>query len=289
MPFYAYAWIATVLYGLVVILGKLTSKYAIKNPWLFNFIWTLLMLLLTIPFAFFNHAEMPKDWLPIIIAGFFNATWYICYIFSTYNLDVSVLTPMFNFRSVFAVLLSIFLLQETLQPYQFFLIGIIFLAGMFANLDERFRIKSFFTRKIGIALFGMLLLAIYGVTVKKVLVHNGIWEATLAINAATLLFLFPTIPLFVKDLHSITQRNIVPVLFMALAGILGDIAVNFAYKTNVSITTIILAIPISMILTVFLSFFWPKLLEKHTVKIYAIRLFAAAIMIYCSLKLTTGL
>lgn len=62
MPFYVFAWIASFSFGLVGIIGKLTSKYAISNTWLFNSLWMFFSLILTIPIALFNHVGVPTQW-----------------------------------------------------------------------------------------------------------------------------------------------------------------------------------------------------------------------------------
>lgn len=115
MSFYVYAWIATVVWGLVVFISKLTSKYAVSNPWLFNFFWSLLVLLFTFPVATVNKVGFPQEWYFIVVGGLFGALWNIFFVLSTYKLDVSVLVPLFNFRAVFAVLFGALLVNESLS------------------------------------------------------------------------------------------------------------------------------------------------------------------------------
>ncbi len=73
---------------------------------------------------------------------------------------------------------------------------------------------------------------------------------------------------------------------MAAAGTLGTIAVNKAYQTNISITSVIISVPLSMIAAYVLSIFAPRLLEKHTQKVYLVRFAAAALMIVGAIQLT---
>ena len=126
MPFYVYAWIACVSSALTIIITKLTSKHTIRDPWLFNFIWTLIIFLFTIPPAIYYQAGLPKDWWPIIIAGIFAAGWNILYIQSVYRIDVSTLSPLFNFRLIFAIILGSVLFQEQLTINQSIFFMIIF-------------------------------------------------------------------------------------------------------------------------------------------------------------------
>jgi hypothetical protein len=65
-----------------------------------------------------------------------------------------------------------------------------------------------------------------------------------------------------------------------------NFALTSALAVNVGKTSVIMSIPFSMILAALFSVFAPKLLEKHTAKIYAIRFTAAAVMIYGAFQLS---
>jgi len=80
MPFYVYAWIATIAFGIVVVLAKFASKYSISNPWLLNFLIQLSLVIFLIPFAIINHSLIPNEWYFLIISSIFNAAWVILYI-----------------------------------------------------------------------------------------------------------------------------------------------------------------------------------------------------------------
>ena len=59
-----------------------------------------------------------------------------------------------------------------------------------------------------------------------------------------------------------------------------------AFGENISISMTIISLPLAMIMTMALSVVAPKLLEKHTAKVYAIRLSAAAAMFVAALGLS---
>ena len=67
----------------------------------------------------------------------------------------------------------------------------------------------------------------------------------------------------------------------------GMFAANRAFAVNVGISSAIMTVPLSMIFAVLFSVFAPKLLEKHTMKVYALRFAAAAIMIFAALRLSS--
>jgi drug/metabolite transporter (DMT)-like permease len=286
MPFYIYAWIATILAGCFVIIAKLTSKRSITNPWLFNFLLTIVTFVITVPIALFNHAGLPNNWLPIILAAFFYTLFNTFYFISNKNLDVSIFMPLFNFRSIFAVILGAVFFKETFSGLSVIFIIIIFIAGIFSSMDEKFSFKSFFKKTIAIGLFTTLILAINNAFTKQALISNSLWTTNLWTSIFNVLFIIPTVSLFKKDLNLLKVNHIFPVSLMGLLYTLSGFASTIGYKGNLAITTMIMNVPVSMILALLFSVFAPKLLEKHTLKIYAIRFSSAAIMIWAAMQLS---
>jgi len=64
------------------------------------------------------------------------------FILALSQLDVSVLTPLFSFRTVFAVILGALFLNEVLTTHQYLLVAIIFVFGLFVSVDEKFSLRS---------------------------------------------------------------------------------------------------------------------------------------------------
>ncbi len=286
MPYILYAWIASISSSLVVIISKLTTKHSISNPWLFNFLWTLVVLIFIVPLALLNHASVPRFWFPIIIAGVGQACFYVLYILTIYRLDISTISPLFNFRTVFAVLLGVLFLQEKFTLYQSFLAAGIIIAGIFATIDEKFSIKSFLNPSVGIALLTMATLAITNAATKWATGYNDVWTVNLWLSIIGFIVILPTFFLFKKDLLKIRSRQLLPIGLMGIGQSVTNFALTTALAVNVGITSIIMAIPFSMILAVAFSVFAPKLLEKHTAKVYVIRFVAAIVMIWGALQLS---
>lgn len=286
MPFYIYAWIGAITSGLIVITAKLTSKHSVSSPWLFNFLLVVVTLLFTIPPALIYHAGLPNSWWPIIFAAIFSTLFNIFWIFSTYALDVSTLTPIFNFRAVFAVLIGVFFLGEKLSLTQLLYVAVILITGMFSTMDEKFSLRSFFKRTVVIGLFTMLFLALNNTFIKISLEKNSLWTNNLWIAIINLIFLVPTVPLFYRELKKLNVGHILPIGAMGIFSTITEFTANVAYGVNLSITSLIMNMPFSMIFAFLFSVFAPKLLEKHTLKIYAIRFVSTAIMIYAAIQLT---
>lgn len=271
MSYLLFAWTASVASALVVIVAKLTTKRAIKNPWLFNFLWSIVVVLFVTPLAILNHASIPEAWMPILLTGISSAAFYIFYSLAIYRLDVSTLSPLFNFRTIFAVIIGIIFLQEYFTVYQYVLIGVVIIAGIFATMDEKFSLKSFFNPSIGIAMLAMIALAINNASIKWASAYNDVWTVNMWSAVVGLIAIVPTIPLFAKELPKLKPQQIAPIGLMGLFQTLTNFALTSALAVNVGITSIIMSIPLSMIFAVLFSIFAPKLLEKHTAKIYLIR------------------
>lgn len=286
MPYYVFAWIASLSSGCILVISKLTSKKSIQNPWYFNFLWTLITVIFTIPLGYINQAGIPTEWLSIVFAALFSVLWYGAFIVSMFKLDVSTIAPMFNFRTIFAVILGMLFLQESFSAYQLGLFIIIVIAGMFATVDEDFNIKSFFTPAIGIILTAMFFLAINNAIIKVAVSHNGLWTTNVWIGIFSLIFVLFTYPLFKKDIKKISRNHILPLVSIGVFQTITNFALAASLAVNVSITSLIMSVPVSMILAVILSLIFPKLLEHHSVKVYAVRFIATIVMIVAALQLS---
>lgn len=286
MSFVAFAWIASIVFGLEVLIGKLASKYEIRNPWLFNFAWSVFYFSFMLPFALANGVGLPTHWGNVLIAGFVSALFGILYIWAMFRLDVSVISPLFNFRTAFSAILGVALLGEQLSGVQWLLIGAIFVAGMFVSIDERLKLRSFLQWPIAVTIGSMFILSLFGYYTNKALADNGYWEVTLWILLLTTVFTLPTVPLFSADIRKTPVRAYSGVAVMGLFGVFGTIAANLAYKENISISSAIISLPLSMVFAFLLSRVAPSVLEKHTLRIYIIRFTAAAVMIGAALRLS---
>lgn len=286
MSYLWFAWATPIMYGLSGIIGKISSKHHISNPWLFNFVWMFLTFIFIIPFAVAAGFGWPEDWISMLILSLTNAVSSLLYVFCLYRMDVSILAPLYSLRTPLVVLLGVILFQETLNPLQTLLIGFVFIAGIFVGIDERMSIKSFFVRNAGLVLFTMLISALFNISVKYASLRNGFWEVVFWSNLVGFLFLLPTIPLFISELRSVKPTRYGGLVWSTIFTTLALLASFKALGDNVSITIVIMSLPLSMVFAITLSFISPKLLEKHTVKVYAIRLCAAAVMVVSALILS---
>jgi len=286
MPFYVYALIGSMSSGLFVIVAKLTSKHSINNPWLFNFLLTTVTLIFTIPPAIYYHATIPSNWVIITLAAVFSTLFNIFYIFSNKSLDVSVYMPLFNFRGIFAVLIGMLFFGEKIITSNLIYIFLIIIGGIFSSLDEKFNIKSFFKNTIFIGILSTFFLATYNAFTKQVMVGDSLWTTNLWIAIINFIMMIPTIALFKKELKILDFAHIMPVGAMGILSTVTSFVSNTAYSINLGISSLIMNLPFSMIFAFLFSVFAPRLLEKHTLKIYAIRFTSTAVMIWAAMQLT---
>ncbi len=123
--------------------------------------------------------------------------------------------------------------------------------------------------------------------IKKAIAETGYWNTTLWVTALTLVPLIFTIPFFHKDIGKIKTKQLSALILISFLGLIGTLSANKAYAANVGISSTIISLPFSMVMAFLFSVFAPKLLEKHTLKVYVIRFIAAAVMFIAALKLSS--
>lgn len=287
MPFYVFAWTASILYSVYAIIAKLVGKHKIKNIAQFSFFITLFSGLVTGAIALLNGATFPENWTFIVLAALFLSLGNILYLTVLKSLDISVMTPLFNLRVVITVFLGFLFLGETLSTKSILLIAIIVVAGIFATMDEKFSTKSFFTKKIALGIFFMLTLSVQTLFINRAVAQTNYWTAMLWMAILAIVFSFTfLVKRFYKDVLKSKASDYSGIILIALLGGIGDLAAYKAFSGNIGISSIIVSLPLSMIFAFVLSLWKPDLLEKHTIKVYVLRFVSASIMIWGALQLS---
>jgi hypothetical protein len=184
-------------------------------------------------------------------------------------------------------ILGVLFFGEILTMIHWSLIIVMFVAGLFVSMDEHMRVRSFFSRRMMFGLLAILTSVGFNLAVKEASLHNGFWEVCLWSSVLTLIFISPTLLWCYRDLVKTKWSKyggIVGSTIFSTAGLLTSFR---ALGQNVSISLAIMSVPLGMVLTMGLSLLFPKLLEKHTAKVYIIRLTAAAVMFAAALGLST--
>lgn len=281
-----FAWVASITYGLYAVVAKLVNKYKLKNIYQFSFFATLFSGIIMAVASYVNGGRIPLNWTYILLATIFLALGNVLYITALRLLDVSVMAPLFNIRVAITVILGVLILGETFSIRSIILIAIIFIAGFFSSMDEKFSFKSFFSKNIGIGLFFMLVLSIQSILINRAIDQTNYWTATLWIGLLAIIFSFVFLyPKFKKDLKTTKPKDYLGVGLLAVIGCIGDLSAFKAFENSVGLSSVIISLPLSMVIVFILSIWKPTLLEKHSLKVYLVRFIAAGIMIWGALQL----
>lgn len=285
IPFQVFAWIASFAYGLEVVATKLLAKHEIKNPWLVNFTFSGVVLVLTIPFAVHFGAGFPEHWGNTIWVGVFWAVSNILYILALYKLDLTTLSPLFNLRSMLGIIFGFLFLSETITLAQFILIGFMFVGGILVTLDERMSLRSSLDWGVVLAFFSMISFTIWAVFIKKAIAEMDFWTATLwMLIISQILFCF-TVPWFIKELKNVTKKQGFFIFILGVFDLIGVLAANRAYGENVIISSAIINLPLSAAMAFIISMIFPNSLEKHTGGVYLFRFIGIALIVWAATQL----
>ena len=115
MSYIAFAWIASIIYAFTALLAKFISKYQLKNIYQYSFFMVLFSALFSGIIAISNGAQMPTSWTFVILSGAFLSLANILYISILKKLDVTVISPLLNIRTVITVILGFVILGERLS------------------------------------------------------------------------------------------------------------------------------------------------------------------------------
>ncbi len=286
IPFQFFAWGASITFAIESLLLKYLSKHKVNNPWLLNITCLFFTILLNSSVSLYMGAGWPSAWGNILLAALFFALGMTLFNLVAYQLDVSVFIPLENFKTIFSVILGAMFLGEVLTGNQMYLIGAMVVAGIFVTFDENFSIKSFFSKGVILALVEMLAISLMALFLNKAAVDNNFWTLNLWYNVIAAGIMLFTWPLFSKDIKTLDKSHIGIIFLFALAGATANLLSAKAFTLNIGISQAIIAIPLSVIIAMASSLFFPKLFEHHTWKVYILRIASAATLIFAGIKLS---
>lgn len=286
MPYYVAAWLANIFFGFGSVASKLSSKHQLSNPWLLNFVLGVFITVFTIPIALIAGIHWPTHWGVLWLTGVSSMISGTLFVLAMYKLDISTLSPLYSFKIVFNIVIGLLFFGEQLTLQQWIFVFFIFAAGLFVSVDEKQSMRSFFRPVILLALSAVLASTLFNATIKHALGFEGFWEVNVWSNVLAMILSLITAPLFWKDLKKTQVRMYSGVTISALVYALALAFANMAYAVNIGLSSAILAVPMSMIMAILFSLIKPELLEKHTMKIYAVRFAAAGVMFWAALRLS---
>ena len=281
-----YAWLASIASGLEPLIIKASSKSLVKNPWLFNILWLTALLPFTMTYALVSGGWLPHDWVSLAGVAVCSAAFYALYTISLYKIDVSTMAPLFSLRTVFALVIGVVILHETISVLGWILITFIVLASPFATYDEVFKLRAFRNRYVAIAIFAMLILAAMSYYVNLSYHRNGFASTLLWQDILALILLLPA--LFHRSVRreTITRRKLVPFLLLGIMGLVYNASTIIAYGHSLAISSVIVSLPLSMLFVWIAARRYSEWLENHPPRVYAIRFAAAVVMVGCAIWLS---
>jgi len=229
---------------------------------------------------------MPADWLPIFLLALSLTGFYIFYTVSLYRIDVSTMSPLFSLRTVFSVILGVWLLNEYLSPGDIVLISIIILLSPLAAYDDKMRYRAFFQKSIFLAVLAMFFLAFEGYFANRSAEVNGYSTTLLWQDILVLTFLLPTLKYAGMSRGYFTKKKLLPFVLLGVSGFIYTATSIAAYAQNLALSAVIISLPLSMIFAVLLSIKYKDLLERNSVKVYAVRFSAAGVMVASAIFLS---
>lgn len=281
-----YAWITSISSGISPLVIKATSKSLVKNPWLFNLLWVGFGIPPIAVYALIKGGSMPSDWTSIITLAVSYAIFFVLYTLAIYKIDVTTMAPLFSLRTVFATLLGVFVLNEVISPLGLVLIALIIAASPFAAYDEHQKLKAFKQPSILIAVAAMAALAAMGYFTNVAVEKNGYASTILWQDILTLAILLPTFFFIPKSDKKLNYKKIYPFVLLAVTGFAYTITATLAYASNLTLSSVIVSLPLSMIFAFVLSKKYKGFLEQHPKRVYVVRFSGAAVMVADTITLS---
>lgn len=273
------AWVASLVTAAEAIIIKLTSKSLIKSPWLFNVLWLGFAVPPIVALAYVQGGSWPANWPYILATALSSAGFYVFYTLAIYKLDVTTMTPLFAVRTVSSVLLGLVLLGESVSALAVLLMTLIVAASPLVSYDEKLRLKAFVQKHVLLAIIAMVSLAFMGYFTNRSVAANGYATTILWQDLLTLLILLPTLRFVRFRKENVTRMSILAFALLGLGSFIYTATTTYAYARNLSLSSIIVSLPFSMVFAYLLSRRYPELLEKHPPRVYAVRFTGAAIMV----------
>ena len=285
MPFQFFAWASSLLSGFSIIGTKVTSRFLTKNPTHLNVTLVGVMTVWMVAISLYFGITPPTHFAPILIAGLLSGAVSIFFTYSIYSLDVTVLAPLFSFRTLFGLLFGALLLHESITRDQYVYILLIFAAGFFVSYDARLKLKSFFQKGVLYALAMTALLGLFGVFLQRAILENGFWTTTFFMSIVVFCTVMPTL-FFTKERYTLPKATLYAAIAITFLDTLARLAASRAYAENYTISQAIVSLPFSMFFAFILARWRPGLVEENKLSVYVIRFIAGGVMIWAAIQLS---
>ncbi|MFC1711720.1 EamA family transporter [Patescibacteria group bacterium] len=288
MTYQHIALLSAVVFAFVTISAKFVSKHKVKD---FNsfFFWTYiagLPFIILIPLTqgfYFNLAILPS----MIVHSILLTAGQYLFSKGIFLVDASVVSPLFQLQSGFVLILAMIFLGEKYPPFIYVYLIFLILGAMFVSATDKTKFKGLLQKGVLYILGMQLFHAGANIAIGFALKHTSSWQTlfySFAFNS-----ILVSLYMFIK--REKVTRDFSKVSWMLLRAFLLLIATALLYKafeTNISISAALglLSSPLVFVIAVACAIFSPKLLEKQSLKTYAIRAVGLIMIIYGAWNIT---
>ena len=194
--------------------------------------------------------------------------------YALYRQDVSITSGLQNLKLLFVVIFANIILGEQFSLVVYILIGLLIISSFLVAVDEKIEWKDFFNWPIAIFILSLVLFSLSDVMAKRafaLISPISLMSGNILVGFVLSLFLLPFV---FSKINQITwpQARVITINSMLTFSIVCLLII--AFQDNVTISNVLtnLTGPFALMLTVVLSKFKPNLIEKHTPRVFKIRM-----------------
>ncbi len=288
MSYIFFALLAAFSYACGTIIGKFTSKHALRN-------WEQLLVFFYLTYNVFPLIIVPFIALPTwpyqaISPIFFNALFFILgaifFFKSLLIIDASVAAPLNQIQGAAIGILAYLFLGERFPLISYFWLLLIILGSVAVSIDEKLTLRSFLEPPVMYMILANLLFAISnffsGIALKTQSSWNIMFWTPVFTTLLTLLFIS-----FKRPNLKVSFFRFSPMFGVGLFQFIGSASILIAFRQNLTISGILglLSSPIVFLVAILSSKFFPRLLEHHSTKVYAIRAVGLIITLFAAIQI----
>ena len=288
MSYISLSLLAALLFSASIIVNKFISKHRIDNSDSFFVLFVILAFIpaLIVPFIPGVNLKLPP--FPIFLGYplFFTAGAYL-FVKGIYTVDASVVGPIFQVQSGLIVILAAIFLGEKFPLLSYFWMTLLILGAVLVSVNEKMKLSSFFRTGILFLLGMQLFHAIANLFVGFALQETNFWSVSFfgaLVNFSLVLVFY----LIKRPKINYPFKTTGLIFLGRLLSFTGATALFAAFQHNLSISSVLglLTGPIVFIISLIASKWFPKLLEHHSGKVYAVRALGVLIILVAAIKLT---
>ena len=291
MSYIFFAFLAATSFAISTLITKFVGKHIFKTwekLWVYFLVTTAPLSLIVVPFI------APTPWpvqslLPILSSSILIVVALVFFYKGLLVVDASILAPLFQIQAAVIAILAFLLLGERFPLTNYLWLALIIAGSIIVAMDEKLDLNTFLKPGILNIILANLLFAGSNVAAGVALKSTSSWNVIFWTSVFNLIFVASFI-VFRRPNLKASARQISPMIVAAAFQFVAVSSLLIAYRENLTISGVfgMLSAPIVFVISVLASKFYPKLLEHHNAKVYAIRGLGLLIILFGAIKITLG-